>query len=67
MTQNASKKNVCKLAVAAVLTCMAATAQAEILIGSSVSSTGFASFLGEPEEQTLKILVDDINAKGGVA
>lgn len=66
MTQNASKKNVCKLAVAAVLTCMAATAQAEILIGSSVSSTGFASFLGEPEEQTLKILVDDINAKGGV-
>lgn len=66
MTQYALKKNVCKLAVAAVLSCMAVSSQAEILIGSSVSSTGFASFLGEPEEQTLKILVEDINARGGV-
>ncbi len=66
MTQYASKKNVCKLAVAAVLSCVAMGSQAEILIGSSVSSTGFASFLGEPEEQTLKILVEDINARGGV-
>lgn len=66
MTQYASTKNVCKLAAAVVLSCVALSSQAEIRIGSSVSSTGFASFLGEPEEQTLKILVEDINAKGGI-
>lgn len=41
-------------------------AQADILIGSTVSATGPASFLGEPEAVTLKLLVDDINARGGV-
>lgn len=48
---------------AATYTCLA---QAEIHIGSTLSSTGFASFLGEPEARTLKMLVDDINAAGGV-
>ncbi len=42
------------------------SAQAEIRIGSTVSATGFAAYLGEPEARTLKMLVDDINAKGGV-
>jgi len=45
---------------------LALSAQAEILIGSSLSTTGVASFLGEPEEETLKMLVDDINEAGGV-
>jgi branched-chain amino acid transport system substrate-binding protein len=39
---------------------------AEIRIGSVVSSTGPASFLGDPEEKTLKLYVDEINRNGGV-
>lgn len=71
MTKTTSKKiaksPLFKLATAAALTCsMLASANADILIGSTLSATGFASFLGEPEEQTLKMMVDDINAKGGV-
>jgi branched-chain amino acid transport system substrate-binding protein len=38
----------------------------EIKIGSVVSATGPASFLGDPEEKTLKIYVDEVNRKGGV-
>ncbi len=41
-------------------------AVAEILIGSTLSETGPASFLGDPEAKTLKMLVDEINAAGGV-
>ena len=51
------------LALAAAAT--AALAQ-DIKIGSVLSVTGPASFLGEPEEKTLKMYVDDINAKGGI-
>lgn len=62
-----NKKSVFKLAGAAVLAwCVAGTASADILIGSTLSATGPASFLGEPEARTLRMLVDDINAKGGV-
>lgn len=43
----------------------AATAQ-NIKIGALLSVTGPASFLGDPEEKTLKMYVDEINAKGGV-
>ena len=41
-------------------------ASAQIKIGSVVSATGPASFLGDPEKRTLEIYVDEINAKGGV-
>ena len=41
-------------------------AAADIKIGSVVSATGPASFLGDPEEKTLKIYVDEVNRKGGV-
>ena len=41
-------------------------AQAQIKIGSVLSVTGPASFLGDPEKRTLEIYVDEINAKGGV-
>jgi branched-chain amino acid transport system substrate-binding protein len=44
----------------------AAPAAAEIRIGATLSETGPASFLGDPEAKTLKMLVDEINAKGGV-
>jgi len=42
------------------------SALADIHIGSTLSASGMAAFLGEPEAQTLKMLVDDINAAGGI-
>ena len=39
---------------------------AQIKIGSVLSVTGPASFLGDPEKRTLELYVDEINAKGGV-
>ena len=62
------KKNIYQLAsaVTIALACIITNAQAEILIGASLSTSGFASPLGEPEAQTLQLLVDDINTKGGV-
>ncbi len=58
----------CTFGLAAV-TCgtgVRSAAAAEIRIGSVVSATGPASFLGDPEEKTLKIYVDEINREGGV-
>ena len=45
----------------------AALAQGTVKIGSVLSVTGPSSFLGEPEDKTLRIYVDKINAAGGVA
>ena len=39
---------------------------AQIKVGSVLSVTGPASFLGDPEKRTLEIYVDEINANGGV-
>lgn len=44
-----------------------AHAQQTVKIGSVLSVTGPASFLGEPEDKTLRMYVDKINAAGGVA
>ena len=41
-------------------------AHAEIKIGATISETGPASSLGDPEARTLKMLVEEINAKGGI-
>jgi len=41
-------------------------APAQIKVGSVLSVTGPASFLGDPEKRTLDTYVDEINAKGGV-
>lgn len=41
-------------------------ASAQIKIGSVLSVTGPASFLGDPEKRTLELYVDEINARGGV-
>lgn len=41
-------------------------AAAEIKLGSVLSTTGPASFLGEPEKQTLEVYVKRINDAGGV-
>jgi branched-chain amino acid transport system substrate-binding protein len=59
----------CLLGVSAfgVADCGPATAADPIKIGSVLSITGPASFLGDPEDKTLKLYVDKINAAGGVA
>src|SRR5512136_1936424 len=44
-------------------TCLAAST---IKIGALFSVTGPPSFLGEPERNTAKMVVDEINAKGGI-
>lgn len=41
-------------------------ALAEIRIGASLSATGPAAFLGDPEARTLEMLVEQLNATGGV-
>jgi branched-chain amino acid transport system substrate-binding protein len=55
-------------AVAAALTFTAglAGAQDKIKIGAVLAVTGPASFLGDPEAKTLRMLAEDINGKGGV-
>jgi len=56
------------LAVAAVVAMdgSALAADRPIRIGAVVSATGPASFLGDPEQKTLEMLVEQINASGGV-
>ncbi len=44
----------------------AAAAEGPIRIGAVVSATGPASFLGDPEQKTLDLYVQKINAAGGV-
>ncbi len=43
-----------------------ALAKRPIKIGSFLATTGPASFLGDPELKTLKMYIEEINAKGGV-
>ncbi|PDT81580.1 ABC transporter substrate-binding protein [Sinorhizobium sp. BJ1] len=45
---------------------LTAPAMADIRIGATLSETGPAAFLGDPEAKTLKMLVEEINAAGGV-
>ncbi|MCA0405171.1 MAG: ABC transporter substrate-binding protein [Proteobacteria bacterium] len=55
------------LALAGVATlALSASALAEIKLGATISETGPASFLGDPEAKTLKLLVEKINAAGGI-
>jgi branched-chain amino acid transport system substrate-binding protein len=53
---------------AAALVAVAAAAQAQtpIRIGSFLSVTGPAAFLGDPEQKTLELYVERLNAAGGV-
>lgn len=57
------------LAIASVLTAgltAAAAAQQPIKIGAFLSITGPAAFLGDPEEKTLHMYVEELNREGGV-
>jgi branched-chain amino acid transport system substrate-binding protein len=53
-------------ALSLTLAAAAVQAQEPIRIGSFLAVTGPASFLGDPEEKTLKMLVEQVNASGGV-
>ncbi len=58
-----------RLALAAVAVgCVISPAQAQepIRIGSFLSVTGPAAFLGDPEQKTLEMVVERLNAEGGV-
>ena len=53
--------------VLALLTFLGCSKESDSLkIGAVLSVTGPASFLGEPEKNTLLLLQDELNAKGGV-
>lgn len=54
------------LGTALALSTLAAIAADPIKIGSVLSVTGPAAFLGDPELKTLQMYVEDINKKGGV-
>ncbi|MGB8622338.1 MAG: ABC transporter substrate-binding protein [Paracoccaceae bacterium] len=52
--------------VSALALCIAGPALADIKIGASLAVTGPAAFLGDPEAKTLRMMVDALNANGGV-
>ncbi|CUW41624.1 putative ABC transporter, branched-chain amino acid-binding protein [Magnetospirillum sp. XM-1] len=61
-----SRNLITLLAVGLGLAATPAPAAEPIRIGSVVSATGPASFLGDPEQKTLELLVEKVNAAGGV-
>ncbi len=54
------------IGTAMAMSALAASAADPIKIGSVLSVTGPAAFLGDPELKTLQMYVEDINKKGGV-
>ena len=54
--------------IACIITAFSAPAFAGnmIKVGAILAVSGPASFLGAPEAKTLEMLVEDINAKGGI-
>ena len=54
------------LGLATALCAGGAAAQEPIRIGAFLSVTGPAAFLGDPEQKTLEMVVERINAEGGV-
>jgi branched-chain amino acid transport system substrate-binding protein len=54
------------LAAAMLAAATAAQAQEPIRVGSFLSVTGPAAFLGDPEQKTLELYVERLNAAGGV-
>ncbi len=67
-TFQSKRRTVRTLALAAAMACTAwgALAVEPIRIGSVLSVTGPAAFLGDPELKTLQLYVEEINKKGGV-
>jgi branched-chain amino acid transport system substrate-binding protein len=50
----------------AALAGLTGAAQAEIRLGASLSATGGAAFLGDPEAKTIEMLVEQMNEAGGI-
>ena len=50
----------------AALAGLTGAAQAEIRLGASLSATGGAAFLGDPEAKTIEMLVEQLNEAGGI-
>jgi branched-chain amino acid transport system substrate-binding protein len=61
-------KSIFKFCATSVLALIAGVqfASAEVKIGAVVSATGPASFLGDPQKQTLELYIKQINDKGGI-
>ncbi|HFQ81730.1 MAG TPA: ABC transporter substrate-binding protein [Desulfobacterales bacterium] len=57
----------CAVGTAALFYAAPTMAAQTLKIGAIIAETGPASFLGQPEAKTLRMLTDEINAKGGVA
>ncbi|WP_305988969.1 ABC transporter substrate-binding protein [Roseibium sp. MMSF_3544] len=59
-----------KFTMTAIATLLAlgltSAAQADIKLGASLSASGGAAFLGDPEAKTLEMLVEEVNAAGGI-
>jgi branched-chain amino acid transport system substrate-binding protein len=66
MSQSIARRALAGLALAALTAAPALAQQPPIRIGSFVAATGPASFLGAPEQNTLRLYVDRINREGGV-
>jgi len=60
------KRGLAAVAASFALITGAAVAQEPIKIGSFLSVTGGAAFLGDPEQKTLELYVERLNAAGGV-
>ncbi len=54
------------MAVVAVALCVAPALAENIKVGAILAVTGGASFLGGPEARSLEMMVEEINAKGGI-
>ncbi|MBE0619224.1 MAG: ABC transporter substrate-binding protein [Burkholderiales bacterium] len=64
--RNGFKRGMAAVAATFALVTGPALAQEPIKIGSFLSVTGPAAFLGDPEQKTLELYVEKINAGGGV-
>ncbi|AVW93689.1 MULTISPECIES: ABC transporter substrate-binding protein [Roseobacteraceae] len=59
-------KTIHTTALATLIALGATASQAEIRLGASLSATGPAAFLGDPQAKTLEMLVEKLNANGGI-
>jgi branched-chain amino acid transport system substrate-binding protein len=64
--RNSFKRGLAAIAASFTLFTGQAVAQEPIKIGSFLSVTGGAAFLGDPEQKTLELYVERVNAAGGV-
>ena len=64
--KNSFKRGLAAVAATFALVAAPAVAQEPIKIGAFLSVTGGAAFLGDPEQKTLELYVEKLNAAGGV-